>query len=170
MTKRLASPHTQLAYHYDAVVVGSGYGAAISAARLAQAGFTVAVLERGREWVPGDFPSDETSVAKAVRSPLEPFGLFDGNVQLKNDLDVVVGNGLGGTSLINAGISLRPEAAVFEQPEWPTAIRKAWAEGKLAAYYDRGRRCSAPTRRRARIDAQGRAAPGAVGARRAAAR
>ncbi len=137
MTKHLASPPTQLAYHYDAVVVGSGYGASITAARLAQAGVSVAVLERGREWLPGEFPADETAVAKAVRSPLNPFGLFDANVQLANDLDVVVGNGLGGTSLINAGISLRPEEAVFEQPEWPAAIRASWAKGNLAKHYDR---------------------------------
>jgi cholesterol oxidase len=137
MKKTLASPATQLAYRYDAVIVGSGYGAAIVAARLAQAGLSVAVLERGREWAPGEFPSDEASVVKAVRTPFEPLGLFDANVQPKNDLDVVVGCGLGGTSLINAGIALRPEDAVFEQPEWPASIQRAWREGKLAAYYDR---------------------------------
>lgn len=137
MTKRLASPIEKIAYRYDVVVVGSGYGAAITAARLAQAGLKVAVLERGREWIPGEFPADETSVAKAVRTPLNPLGLFDANVQPANDLDVVVGCGLGGTSLINAGISLRPEAEVFAQKEWPKAIRDAWGDGSLARYFDR---------------------------------
>lgn len=137
MTKRLATPIENIAYRYDVVVVGSGYGAAITAARLAQGGLKVAVLERGREWIPGEFPADETSVAKAVRTPLTPLGLFDANVQPSNDLDVVVGCGLGGTSLINAGIALRPEAELFAQPEWPKEIRDAWADGALARYYDR---------------------------------
>lgn len=42
--------------HYAAVVVGSGFGGAVAACRLAQAGIDVAVLERGRRWSPGSFP------------------------------------------------------------------------------------------------------------------
>jgi cholesterol oxidase len=134
---RLSSPIQRLAYRYDAVVIGSGYGASISAARLAQAGLSVCVLERGREWVPGEFPTDEPSVMAAIKTPLNPLGLIDPNTQLANDLDVVVGNGLGGTSLINAGISLRPENVVFEQPEWPAAIRRAWQDGSLSECFAR---------------------------------
>ena len=137
MSFHLASPTSQLAYRYDVVVVGSGYGASITAARLARAGFSVAVLERGREWLPGEFPADEASLAAAVKSPLTPLGLIDANVQSRNDLDVVVGSGLGGTSLINAGIALRPEPAVFAEPEWPAAIRRAWESGELGRYFGR---------------------------------
>ena len=43
---RLASPFETLGSHYDAVVVGSGYGASIAASRLARAGQRVCVLER----------------------------------------------------------------------------------------------------------------------------
>lgn len=38
------------------MVVGSGYGASIAASRCARAGQLVCVLERGKEWLPGDFP------------------------------------------------------------------------------------------------------------------
>jgi len=61
----LANPRSQLAFDYDAIVVGSGYGGAILAARLAERGKRVCLLERGREWAPGDFPTDEKSLAAA---------------------------------------------------------------------------------------------------------
>jgi cholesterol oxidase len=135
--RALADAISRIAFRYDAVVVGSGYGGAIAAARLAEKGLAVCVLERGREWHPGDFPTDETSLAKVVRSPLNPLGLIDPNTQLANDIDVVVGCGLGGTSLLNAAIALRPESAVFDQPEWPKRITQAWHDGTLADCYAR---------------------------------
>src|SRR6478735_4199448 len=49
---------------YDVVVVGSGYGGAVTASRLARAGQSVCVLERGREVLPGEFPSDAASFAR----------------------------------------------------------------------------------------------------------
>ncbi len=133
----LADPLSRLAFEYDAIVVGSGYGGAIAAARLAEAGAKVCVLERGREWRPGDFPTDEVAVAAAFPAPFSPPGPIAPHGQPANDLDVVVGCGLGGTSLINAGISLRPESLVFEQPEWPRAIREAWQSGDLDDHYAR---------------------------------
>ena len=54
----LASPNTSIKTRYDIVVVGSGYGGAIAASRCARAGQSVCVLERGKEWRPGDFSED----------------------------------------------------------------------------------------------------------------
>ena len=54
--RRLSSPLSELAPHYPVVVVGSGYGGGITASRLSRAGQQVCVLERGREWLPGEFP------------------------------------------------------------------------------------------------------------------
>jgi len=50
---RLARPIDRLQRHYDVVVVGSGYGAGVAASRLARAGKSVAILERGREFLTG---------------------------------------------------------------------------------------------------------------------
>ena len=54
---RLARPLASLQPHYDVVVVGSGYGGGVAASRLSRMGKRVAVLERGREFVTGEFPA-----------------------------------------------------------------------------------------------------------------
>ena len=42
---------------FDVVVIGSGFGGAVAACRLAEAGSTVLVLERGRRWKRQEYPS-----------------------------------------------------------------------------------------------------------------
>jgi cholesterol oxidase len=51
MDAPLANPISDLQDSYSVVVIGSGYGGAILAARLAQ-GRSLCILERGREWIP----------------------------------------------------------------------------------------------------------------------
>jgi cholesterol oxidase len=129
---------SQLSDHYPVVVVGSGYGGSIMASRLARAGQRVALLERGREINPGGFPDTLTSAAREVqaRTPAGHFGsttgLFD--FRLERDMSVLVGCGLGGTSLINANVALRPHADVFADPRWPEALRSG--EETLAPFFD----------------------------------
>jgi cholesterol oxidase len=48
--------------HYEALVIGTGFGGAVAACRLAQAGIDVAVVERGRRYPPGSFPRDLTKL------------------------------------------------------------------------------------------------------------
>ncbi len=134
----LASSYSQLKKSYEVVVIGSGYGGSILAARLARAGRSLCVLERGKEWMPGDFPTTDMELSDAVRNPiLNPLGLIDFNTPLRADLDVIAGCGLGGTSLINAAIASRPEELVFEQDEWPDEIKRAKSDGSLDRYYDK---------------------------------
>ena len=64
--------------HVDAVVVGSGFGASVSAFRLAEAGRSVVVLERGRAYPPGSFARSPYEMSHAFWEPKdELFGLFD---------------------------------------------------------------------------------------------
>lgn len=136
---------------WDVVVIGSGYGAGVCAARLAQAGALVCVLERGREFsVAGGapFPSTLTELGRNVQIDGLPFrrdhrlGLF--NFHVGADLDVLVGCGLGGTSLINANVSIKPDRRVFELTAWPRAIRQHADEGGLDGYYERARQVLDP--------------------------
>ncbi|HLM72942.1 MAG TPA: FAD-dependent oxidoreductase, partial [Polyangiaceae bacterium] len=64
--ERLSSPIDRIRSHYDVIVVGSGYGGAISASRLARAGKSVAVLERGREIQPGEYPETSLELEREV--------------------------------------------------------------------------------------------------------
>ena len=52
---RLSSSIDSIQPHYTAVVIGSGYGGGIAASRLARAGQSVCVLERGKEFQPGEY-------------------------------------------------------------------------------------------------------------------
>ncbi len=113
----------------DAVVIGSGYGGSVAALRLAQLGYKVTVLERGSEFLPGDFPNDISQLPKFFRAPSadgqQVTGRANGLFELRAGPGVVslVGNGLGGGSLINAGVVMRPDHEVFAQEAWPAAIR-----------------------------------------------
>jgi cholesterol oxidase len=123
----LASPIDRMSREYDVVVVGSGYGGAIAASRLARAGLQVCVLERGQEFQPGDFPESpaegfgEIQVDLPDRRIGSDTGLFD--FRINPDISVLSGCGLGGTSLINANVAVRPDPRVWADPAWPEALR-----------------------------------------------
>jgi cholesterol oxidase len=124
---RLSSPISTLADHYEVVVVGSGYGGAIAASRLARAGREVCLLERGRERWPGDFPDTLWEAARElqINAPGGRLGSRTGLYELHHnpEMNVVVGCGLGGTSLINANVSLPPDPRVWDLTAWPAALR-----------------------------------------------
>lgn len=130
-------------WQFDVLVVGSGYGASITAARLSEKmhpGSRIAILERGREWVPGTFPDVLKDVTDNSRLKLfgrnkrdlnNPTGLF--NVVQCDEISVLSGSGLGGSSLINASVALRADREVFLQTQWPQALREI---DYLSPYYD----------------------------------
>jgi cholesterol oxidase len=128
----LAEPWQNHRAHYDVVVVGSGYGGSVAAARLASLqGVSVCLLERGREWPIGEFPDTLPKVMVNVRTPIRPLGLYE----LLNyaDISVIDGCGLGGTSLINANVALVPDREVFASVGWPASI----GYDALSSYFER---------------------------------
>lgn len=119
---------------FDAVVVGSGFGGSINALRLAQAGKSVVVLERGKRYNPATFPRDVRDADKLFwRYPhhQQSQGLYD--LRFFSGLGAVVASGVGGGSLIYANIHIRPDANVFDHPRWPRSINRH----SLDPYYDR---------------------------------
>ena len=131
-------------WDFDVVIIGSGYGASICAARLSMAsrpGVRLAVLERGREWIPGTFGDTFRQSTRESRFQLlglnkstvdNPVGLI--NAMQNDEVNVLSGNGLGGSSLINANVAIRPDHECFDQVQWPQALRDRHA---LDPYYDR---------------------------------
>ena len=130
----LSRPLSQMQASYDVVVIGSGYGGAVMAARLAP-GRRLAVLERGREWSPSAFPGTLTDALGQFRSSALPLGLYD--YRIGTTMDVFAGSGLGGTSLVNANVVVSADRDVFNT--WPAAIRQDVASGALDTWEARVR-------------------------------
>jgi cholesterol oxidase len=138
MNERISLPVEQLEPHYQVVVVGSGYGAAIAACRLAQAGARVCVLERGREVRPGSFPDTLPELARETQidTPREHIGPAAGlyDFRVNDHINVFLGCGLGGTSLVNANVSIRPEGRVLLDEHWPAELRADASHGLEAGF------------------------------------
>jgi cholesterol oxidase len=109
---------------YDAIVIGTGFGGAVTTLRLSQAGFRVAVIERGRRYPRGAFPRN-------WRDPRDGWlwrhkqGLFD--VRSMPGMQAVQSAGYGGGSLIYANVHLRPPSDVFDHG-WPEGYHRAALE------------------------------------------
>lgn len=124
--RKLSKAITDLKPFYDVVVIGSGYGGSIAASRFARAGLKVCLFEKGKEFQPGEYPVTlmeaegemqlNTNDRKAEKNGLYDFHVGDG-------ISVFKGCGLGGTSQVNAGVAIKPEERVFQDPRWPAAIR-----------------------------------------------
>src|SRR5262249_29395141 len=71
-----------------------------------------------------------------------PSALFD--FRINPDISVLIGCGLGGTSLINANVAIMPDERVWLDGRWPEAIR-ADVETRIAAGADRAREMLRPT-------------------------
>jgi len=149
MQQRLSSRLSQLERAYDVVVVGSGYGGGVAASRLARAGQRVCVIERGKEFLTGEFPARLPELRRelqlnggTLRSGSRT-GLFD--FRLGADIHVLTGCGLGGGSLINAGVALKPDARVFADSAWPEAVRR---DGLLDLGFERASSMLRPARYR----------------------
>jgi cholesterol oxidase len=91
----------------------------------------ICILERGREWQPGEFPDTFDGYLKEQRSNANPLGLYE--VLNYRDISVLKGNGLGGTSLVNANVALVPDEEVFALAGWPRSLTRS----ELLPYYQR---------------------------------
>ncbi|MEV5712124.1 FAD-dependent oxidoreductase, partial [Actinoallomurus sp. NPDC052274] len=124
--------------HTDVVVVGSGFGGAVAAYRLAEAGLSVVVLERGQDYPPGTFARTPAQMSRAFWDPAEGlYGLYD--VWGFRGFDSVVSSGLGGGSLIYANVLLRKDEEWFVNEEaLPDGGYETWpvSRQELDPHYD----------------------------------
>jgi cholesterol oxidase len=124
--------------HVDTVVVGSGFGGSVTAYRLAEAGRSVVLLERGKPFPPGSFPRSPAGVGRNFWDPSEGLhGMFD--VWRFAGLDAVVSSGLGGGSLIYANVLLRKDEHWFvHEDPLPNGGYETWplSRADLDPHYD----------------------------------
>jgi cholesterol oxidase len=121
---------------FDAVVVGSGFGGAVMAYRLAAAGQRVCLLERGQAWPAGSFPRSVHGVGHSVWDPsAKRWGFWD--LWSFSRYDAAVASGLGGGSLLFANVLLRKPAEWF-YTLMPDGTKKPWpiTRAELEPHYD----------------------------------
>jgi len=120
---------------FDFIVIGSGFGGSVSAMRLAQKGYRVAVLEAGKRWGADDFPKTNWNAWKYLWAPkLRCFGIQ--NITLLKGVMVLHGAGVGGGSLVYANTLMRPGDEVFAHPTWAGAVD--W-QTELEPHYETAR-------------------------------
>ena len=116
--------------HFDAVIIGSGFGGSVMAYRLAHAGLRVCLLERGKAYPPTSFPRKPYDLGKNFWDPSSGlYGLFD--IWSFKRSGALVSSGLGGGSLIYANIHLRKDERWFKEDRadggydlWPVTYKE----------------------------------------------
>jgi cholesterol oxidase len=116
---------------FDVIVIGSGFGGAIAACRLAEKGMRVLVLERGRRWEVREYPR---KIGDAWifdhNHPARRNGWLD--MRFFRNMTVAQAAGVGGGSLAYSSVALEANPAMFDQA-WPAEITYS----ELKPYYDR---------------------------------
>lgn len=121
---------------YDYVIVGSGFGGSVSALRLAEKGYSVLVLERGKRFADADFARSTWNLRRYLWAPaLRCFGILQASPF--KDVVVLHGAGVGGGSLGYGGVLVQPYDATFETEPWNDPI--PWGDA-LRPHYDTARR------------------------------
>jgi cholesterol oxidase len=131
---RIDNTGTRCQHHpsldFDVTVIGSGFGGAVTAARLSEAGYRVLILERGRRWAPENFPARSGAWIFDPDNPEKRNGWFD--MRRFPHMTVVQGAGVGGGSLVYANISVEAKPDTFNEG-WPPEIRP----GTLDEFYEK---------------------------------
>jgi cholesterol oxidase len=124
--------------HFDAIIVGSGFGGSVTAYRLAEAGKRVLVLERGRAYPPGSFTRSPYRARESFWDP--PRGLVGMyHYWSFRGIDALVSAGLGGGSLIYANVFIRKDERWFVHEDLNDGGYEYWPVTRedLDPHYDR---------------------------------
>lgn len=121
--------------HFDYIVIGSGFGGSVSAMRLAEKGYKVLVIEKGKRWTAKDFPKSNWNLKKYLWLPaLRWFGFL--RLSFFKEVFILSGVGVGGGSLVYANTHMMPPDAFFNNPVWSGI--KDW-KAVLAPFYTKAR-------------------------------
>ena len=121
---------------FDVVVIGSGFGGSVTALRLREKGYSVAVLEAGKRFADKDFPKTSWRINKFLFAPaLGCLGIQ--RIHILPDVLVLCGAGVGGGSLVYANTLYQPGDKYFNDKQWSDITD--WKR-ELEPWYDQARR------------------------------
>ncbi|GAA2364090.1 GMC family oxidoreductase [Dactylosporangium salmoneum] len=121
---------------YDVVVIGSGFGGSVTALRLAEKGYSVAVLEAGRRFADDEFPKTSWDARRFLWAPaLGCYGIQ--RITMLRNVLVLAGAGVGGGSLVYANTLYRPLQPFYDDPQWRDITD--W-RAELEPFYDQAER------------------------------
>lgn len=116
---------------FDVAIIGSGFGGAVAAMRLAEAGLRVLVLEEGRRFQDSDFAKSNWNLLRYLWAPiLRCFGVQA--ITRLGGLWLLHGKGVGGGSLVYANTLMQPRQMAFAGGAWPRGLD--W-QVELAPYF-----------------------------------
>ena len=108
-------PNTDL--DFDFIVIGSGFGGSITAHRLTEKGYRVAVMEMGRRWTPENLPSTNWLLWRWIWRPhMALRGFF--NIEMFRHVVIMHGCAVGGGSITYANTLLVPTESIWESGTW----------------------------------------------------
>src|SRR4051794_20289393 len=132
------------AHDFDFVVIGSGFGGSVSACRLAEKGYRVAVIEMGKRWTAEDFPETTWNLRRWLWRPgVKLFGVYD--MRPFRHVMTLGGNGVGGGGSTCAHPRRPPPDRGWQDGSWQGLA--AW-RGERPAHYAEARRMLGVTENR----------------------
>jgi cholesterol oxidase len=130
------SSNAEDTYDYDVVIVGSGFGGSVSALRLVEKGYRVAVIEAGARFGDGDFAQTSFDLKRFLFRPeIGCYGIQ--RIDAVRDSLILAGAGVGGGSLVYANTLYEPLDPFYKDAQWRDITD--W-KSELAPYYDQAKR------------------------------
>ena len=120
----------------DWLVIGSGFGGSVAALRLAQKGYSVAVIERGRRYRDEDLPTSAWDLRRFVWAPALGLRGIMRNAPFRHVFSSSQ-TGVGGGSLVYGGVLFRAQPRFYDDPQW---TRLGDWEQRLASHYETAER------------------------------
>ncbi len=120
---------------YDYIIIGSGFGGSVSAMRLAEKGYSVLILEMGKEYRPKDFPKNNWKLRKFFWSPMLRWFGFQ-RLTFFKEVFILSGVGVGGGSLVYANTHMFPPDEFFNNPSWMKT--RDW-KATLTPFFDKAK-------------------------------